>query len=62
MDASIRPYFCGELPCENKSCQVRANRGIASFATAFFLLRFTDTLPVAVCTSRRTLNCMHLAS
>ena len=62
MDASIRPYFCGELPCENKSLSGPREPGHCFFCNGFFLLRFTDTLPVAVCTSRRTLNCMHLAS
>ena len=41
----FEPISAGSLPCENKSLSGPREPGHASFATAFFLLRFTDTLP-----------------
>ncbi|MDR4026398.1 hypothetical protein [Bilophila wadsworthia] len=36
MDASIRPYFCGELPCENKSLSGPREPGHCFFCNGFF--------------------------
>ena len=36
MDASIRAYFCGELPCENKSLSGPREPGHCFFCNGFF--------------------------